>query len=121
MLASDASLPPEKSEIDIIKGSTATIYLAGADTTVAAVVSFFLAMLVYPDVQCKAQEEIDRVIGHHRLPEIDDAPNLPYVQGVVNECLRWLPVLPIGDISLVSQRDTLFTFVPIRYPTFNHS
>jgi cytochrome P450 len=104
MLANDANLPSERSEIDIIKGSTATVYLAGADTTVAAVISFFLAMLVYPDVQRKAQEEVDRVIGHDRLPEIDDAPQLPYVQAVVNECLRWLPVVPIGLLLLSYHR-----------------
>jgi cytochrome P450 len=96
MLANDATLLPERSEIDIIKDSTGTLYLGGSDTTVAAVVSFFLAMLVYPDVQLKAQAEIDRVIGHDRLPEIDDAPQLPYVQSVANECLRWIPVFPIG-------------------------
>jgi cytochrome P450 len=106
MLANDATLSPEKSEIDIIKDSTAMLFLAGADTTVAAVISFFLAMLVYPDVQRKAQEEIDRVIGHHRLPEIDDASQLPYVRGIVNECLRWLPVTPIGLFCLLHKRGT---------------
>jgi cytochrome P450 len=102
MLANDATLPPERSEINIIKDSTATLYLGGSDTTVAAVISFFLAMLVYPDVQRKAQAEVDRVIGHERLPEIDDAPHLPYVQGVANECLRWLLVTPIGLLSFFS-------------------
>jgi cytochrome P450 len=104
MLANDATLPPEKSEMEAIKDSTATLYLGGSETTVAAVESFFLAMLVYPDVQRKAQEEIDRVIGHERLPEIDDAPQLPYVQSVANECLRWLPVAPVGRLSLSHKR-----------------
>jgi cytochrome P450 len=96
MLDNDAQLPPERSELDIIKDSTATVYLGGADPIVSSVISFFLAMLIYPDVQRKAQAEIDRVIGEDRLPEIDDEPHLPYVQGVVNECLRWLPVTPLG-------------------------
>jgi cytochrome P450 len=96
MLEHDASLSEGRSEIDIIKNSTAALYLAGVDTTVAAVISFILAMLIYPDVQIKAQSEIDRIIGKDRLPEIEDAPQLPYVRGVVNECLRWLPVTPLG-------------------------
>jgi cytochrome P450 len=54
MLLNDARLPPERSEFNIIKDSTATVYLGGADTTTASVISFFLAMLVYPDVQRKA-------------------------------------------------------------------
>jgi cytochrome P450 len=96
MLDNDAKLPSERSELVNIKDAAAMFYLAGSDTTVAAVIAFFLAMVVYPDVQAKAQDEIDRVIGKDRLPEIDDAPQLPYVQGVVNECLRWLPVTPLG-------------------------
>jgi fumagillin biosynthesis cytochrome P450 monooxygenase len=100
MLDQDADLPPEKSELEIIKHATATLYLGGSDTTVASAVDFFLAMLVYPDVQRKAQVEIDRVVGKDRLPEMNDAPQLPYVQGVVNECLRWLPATPVGQYSL---------------------
>jgi cytochrome P450 len=96
MLDNDTNLPPERSELDSIKDSTATVYLGGSDTTVSAVISFFLAMLVYPDVQRKAQAEIDRVVGKDRLPEMDDESRLPYVQAVVNECLRWLPVTPLG-------------------------
>jgi hypothetical protein len=81
---------------DMVKDVTAVAYLAGSDTTVAAVISFFLAMLVYPDVQAKAQAEVNRVVGMDRLPGLEDRPELPYIEGVVNECLRWLPVLPIG-------------------------
>jgi cytochrome P450 len=107
MLDNDAVLPPEKSELEVIKDSTSTLYLAGSDTTVGAVIAFFLAMLVYPDVQRKAQAEIDRVVGKDRLPEINDAPQLPYVQGVVNECLRWLPVTPLGGYSLLDRREKI--------------
>jgi cytochrome P450 len=97
MLEEDSALPPAQSQHDLIKDLTGIAYLAGSDTTVAAVVSFFLAMLVYPEVQNKAQAEVDRVIGKDRLPEIDDMESMPYVQCVANECLRWLPVLPMCE------------------------
>jgi cytochrome P450 len=93
-LIEDPALPPE--QLELIKGLMATMYLAGSDTTIAVVVSFFLAMVVYPGVQAKAQAEIDSVVGKDRLPEMDDAPRLPYIQGVVNECYRWLTVAPMG-------------------------
>lgn len=51
--------------------------------------TFFLAMLAYPEVQRKAQEEIDRVVGNGRLPTLEDRKNLPYVDAVVNEAFRW--------------------------------
>jgi cytochrome P450 len=83
-------------EQQLIKDLGGMLYLAGSDTTVASVVSFFLAMAVYPDVQKKAQAELDRVVGFDRLPEFSDEQELPYICGVVNECFRWLPVLTMG-------------------------
>jgi cytochrome P450 len=64
--------------------------------TVGAVLSFFLAMLRYPDVQAAAQAEIDDVTERARLPDFEDRERLPYVTALVWECLRWLPVLPMG-------------------------
>lgn len=52
--------------------------------------------MVFEDVQKKAQEEIDRVVGPHRLPEVDDYPNLPYIRCCVKETLRWMPTVILG-------------------------
>ena len=49
---------------------------------------FMLMMLLHPDVQSAAQEELDRVIGRDRLPEIADRDTLPYVTAVINEIFR---------------------------------
>ena len=53
-------------------------------------------MSLYPDVQKKAQAELDLVVGPDRLPTRDDMPNLPYINAVVKEALRWQNVLPIS-------------------------
>ena len=53
-------------------------------------------MILHPDVQAKAQEEIDHVVGSQRLPDFGDRPNLPYVEAVYLETLRWRPVSPCG-------------------------
>ncbi|RAL14762.1 cytochrome P450 [Aspergillus homomorphus CBS 101889] len=89
-------LTPGSTEKTVIKWSSATLYAAGADTTVSTTTSFFLAMALYPEVQHKAQEEIDRVIGPSRLPVESDRPNLPYIDALVKEALRWHPVAPMG-------------------------
>jgi cytochrome P450 len=65
------------------------------------VLAFFLAMLVNPEVQTKAQAEVDRVVGKDRLPEPEDRKDMPYCEAVINECLRWLPVLPMGWFPLI--------------------
>jgi cytochrome P450 len=64
--------------------------------TVSILLTFFLAMLMNPAAQDKAQEEIDRVIGTDRLPTFDDEPKLPYVSALAKEVFRWQQVAPFG-------------------------
>lgn len=47
-----------------------------------------LAMVRWPEIQKKAQEEIDRVIGRGRFPLFKDRASLPYVTAVVKETCR---------------------------------
>lgn len=74
-------------------GVTGTGY-AGSDTSVFALNAFVLAMMLFPDVQRKAQEELDRVVGRERLPSADDRDSLPYISAVIKELLRWHPITP---------------------------
>jgi cytochrome P450 len=53
-------------------------------------------MITFPEIQRKAQAEIDQVIGAGRLPGFQDRRNLPYTDAVVKELLRWHPVAPMG-------------------------
>ncbi len=66
-------------------------------------------MTLYPEVQRKAQTEIDRVVGNSRLPDFSDQDALPYVQAVLKEVLRWHPVAPLG----VLLRIVIFVVVTI--------
>ncbi|KXN84134.1 Fumitremorgin C synthase [Leucoagaricus sp. SymC.cos] len=69
---------------------------AGVSTTVSIYEIFIMAMLHYPDIMRKAQEELDSVVGSHRLPDFEDIPLLPYTHAVMKETLRWRPILPLG-------------------------
>ena len=51
---------------------------------------------MHPDAQKKAQEELDRVVGHNRLPEFEDRPSLPYTAALLKEVTRWHVGTPIG-------------------------
>ena len=62
-------------------------------------------MSLYPEVQKKAQEEIDRVIGGDRLPVNADKPNLPYIEAVMKETHRWHPVAPLGVAHACKNED----------------
>ena len=48
-----------------------------------------LAMVLYPEYQVKAREEIDRVVGSVRLPDFGDRPSLPYIEAIIQEVLRY--------------------------------
>jgi hypothetical protein len=45
-------------------------------------------MILHPECQAKAQEEIDSVVGDLRLPEFGDRGSLPFVEGILQETLR---------------------------------
>ncbi|TWU70909.1 hypothetical protein ED733_002379 [Metarhizium rileyi] len=77
------------------------MYGAGADTTAAVLSAFVLAMILFPEVQDRAQEEIDSTIGG-RLPDFEDRENLPYVSAVTMESLRWFPITPINTTHVAN-------------------
>ncbi|KAJ8520598.1 hypothetical protein ONZ45_g2648 [Pleurotus djamor] len=93
-------------EIDDIKGAAANIFAGGTETSWSSITTFFLAMLLYPECQRLAQQEIDRVIGPDRLPTFADRAALPYVNAVVQEVLRWKSVIPLGIPHRSTEDDT---------------
>ncbi|KAJ6576429.1 cytochrome P450 [Mycena vulgaris] len=101
-----------RSEEDI-QQVAATAYAAGADTTASALGSFFLAMALHPDIQKKAQTQIDTTIGTHRLPKFEDRPSLPFVEALYREVMRWKPVLPLG-LAHATTADDIYNgyFIP---------
>jgi cytochrome P450 len=64
--------------------------------SVSSLYSLFLALVLFPQVQRRAQTELDAVIGRDRLPTFDDRPHLPYIEALCKELMRWHIVTPIG-------------------------
>lgn len=58
--------------------------------------SLFLALILFPEVQKRAQAELDSVISRDSLPTYDDKPRLPYIEAISKELLRWHMVTPLG-------------------------
>ncbi|KAJ7657270.1 cytochrome P450 [Mycena polygramma] len=69
---------------------------AGSDTTATYLQTLILLLVAHPEVQKKAQEEIDRVVGQHRMPSLDDLEGLPYVRAIILETHRFRPVAPLS-------------------------
>jgi len=118
-------------EESTIKWSAGALYGAGSETvrtehnhrdgqvnhfflqSVSSMSTFFLMMLLHPEVRLRAQTEIDAVVGPDRLPSLSDRPNLPYVEAILKEVLRLHPVVPLG-VPHRSVQDDIFNgfFIP---------
>ncbi|KAF5346843.1 hypothetical protein D9756_010614 [Leucocoprinus leucothites] len=90
----------------LIENVSSTFAAGGTDTSVTAVKNFFAVLLLFPDIQEKAQAEVDSVIGSGRLPELSDKPNMPYLRAVLKELLRWNPVAPAGLPHMTTEDDS---------------
>nr|BAK09488.1 cytochrome P450 [Postia placenta] len=105
---------PTPEEEWFYKTTVMQFYAAGADTTVSSIESFVLIMSLYPEIQQKAQAELDCVVGPGRLPDFSDGAYLPYLDAVLKEVYRWNPVLPISVPHRVMQDDVYNGFhIPI--------
>ncbi|PHH61250.1 hypothetical protein CDD81_628 [Ophiocordyceps australis] len=100
-LSQDSNLRAE--EETSIKWTAGTMFSASSESTVSTLQSFVLAMVMFPEVQRKAQNELDCVVGTDRLPEITDRDNLPYIKALVSETHRWHPIAPTGLPHIMAQ------------------
>lgn len=86
---------PEMSLADI-KGAAGAISIAGGNTTWATIVVCILHLILYPDVQSRVKQEIDSVTRGERLPTFGDREKLPYLEYVIEETTRCVPLSPLG-------------------------
>ena len=91
---------------------------AGSDTTAAFLQSFILLLVAHPEVQAKAQREIDEVVGAERMPTLDDFAKLPYLRAVVSEVrsLGWIILEAFANIAAQTHR-----FRPVAPLTVPHA
>lgn len=75
------------------------------DTASSLLQTLVWVMVTHPEVQEKAQEEIDSLVDG--LPSYEDAESLPYVQAMIKEIHRHYVVAPLnaphaatGDIEV---------------------
>ncbi|KAH9952753.1 CyP450 monooxygenase [Russula dissimulans] len=82
-------------------------------TTVFSMTALFVALILYPEVQRRAQAELDLVLSRDRLPVIEDKPRLPYIEAMCKELTRWRMVTPMG-VPRASAEDDVYRgfFIP---------
>jgi predicted protein tyrosine phosphatase len=80
------------------------MFAAAAATTSSALAWFFLYMVLHRNVQEKIQKELDIIVGKDRMPVLDDAKNMSYLQAALCEVLRIASV--VSFIGTNAIRDT---------------
>ncbi|KAI0066626.1 cytochrome P450 [Artomyces pyxidatus] len=95
----------EAEDEQVVAEASGTLYVTGADTTSSALASLFLALVLHPEAQKRAQAEIAAVVGKDRLPDFGDRANLPYTDALSREVLRWRVVNPLGVPHASTQDD----------------
>jgi cytochrome P450 len=93
-LADDPNLEVQLSR-DNVKALTQDMILGGTDTTTMTIEWAISELLKNPELQAKATEELDRVVGRERLVTEGDLPHLPYMEAVLKETLRLHPAAPV--------------------------
>ncbi|KAF4591050.1 hypothetical protein EYR40_009650 [Pleurotus pulmonarius] len=79
------------------RNTATTAYLAGSDTSVSTAQTLILALAMHPEVQKKAQKELDEVVGVNCLPTFEHSDQLPYLSAILKEAARWQTVAPFGN------------------------
>ncbi|GAB6025834.1 Cytochrome P450 2 sub R member 1 [Chamberlinius hualienensis] len=82
--------------IDNLLGSVFDMFTAGVDTINSTCLWAFLFLTYNPDIQRKAQQELDAVVGRLRMPNLYDFTNLPYIEAIIMEVHRKASLAPLA-------------------------
>ncbi|KAF9472832.1 cytochrome P450 [Pholiota conissans] len=89
----------------VFKSGVGTVRFITNEWTASSITNFLIAMVTFPEVQTRAQLEIDNVTGGTRLPDYSDLPLLPYIEAMFREVLRWKPIVPLGLPHICKEED----------------
>ncbi|KAI1702851.1 cytochrome p450 domain-containing protein [Ditylenchus destructor] len=69
-------------------------WMAGMETTSTTLRWAIMYMVKYPEIQNKARQEIDTIVGRDRYPIMQDKLLMPYVSAIVLEIQRYANIVP---------------------------
>ncbi|KAG8424614.1 hypothetical protein J3458_001387 [Metarhizium acridum] len=89
----------ELDDLDMVMMASA--FMIGGVESTASITQWFQALMPsYPEIQRRAQDELDRVVGRDRLPEAEDEKNLPYCRAIIKELIPKDTVLVLNTWTI---------------------
>ncbi|KAL1721921.1 cytochrome P450 [Schizophyllum commune] len=82
-----------RDQMSLLAGS---MYEAGSETSALFLQALVILLATHPEVQEKAQAELNSVVGQERLPVHEDGEKLPYVRAIVQETHRLKTLVPMS-------------------------
>nr|XP_018918263.1 PREDICTED: cytochrome P450 18a1 [Bemisia tabaci] len=79
------------------------LFTAGMETVKTTLQWAVVFMLHHPEIAKQVQEELDQVVGRHRLPNLQDLPFLPFTESTLLEVLRRSSIVPLGTPHAVTR------------------
>ncbi|KAK6839153.1 hypothetical protein PG987_005019 [Apiospora arundinis] len=128
-LAKTLLLMKEAEQLDDLDLSMmASGFMIGGVETTASIMQWFQALIPsYPEIQRRAQAELDTVVGRDRLPGAEDEKDLPYCRALIKEVERcynpfWLstPHFSTEDFVYKGQHIPKETMVVLNTWTIHH-
>ncbi|XP_058528015.1 cytochrome P450 2C5-like isoform X4 [Ochotona princeps] len=95
--------PQSEFTLESLKITAADLFSAGTETTSTTLRYGLLLLMKHPEVAAKVQGEIERVIGPHRSPCMQDRSSMPYTDAVIHEIQRFIDLLPTNLPHAVTQ------------------
>lgn len=72
------------------------LFSAGMETIKTTLLWLQVYMLRNPEHMKRIQNELDEVVGRHRMPTIEDMPYLPITETTILEVLRITSIVPLA-------------------------
>ncbi|KAF8653404.1 hypothetical protein AX16_003947 [Volvariella volvacea WC 439] len=64
-------------------------FMIGGVESTSSIPQWFSTLIpTHPEIQARAHEELDRVVGRDRLPTLEDEKDLPYIHAIIKELER---------------------------------